>query len=110
FFSVSSISITGFQNYAIPVLDRLYGTPLAVASAALTASLLGGVGGFVVGGFLVGMTNRHGAIAGWCSFGVAMLFLVMAAGVVPVWGLMILATLSGFLLGVISPSRDVIVR
>jgi MFS family permease len=110
FFFLSAVALIGFQTYAIPVFERLYHAPLVLASAALTAFLAGGAAGFIAGGFVASATERHGRVAFGGALAAAALFLLMASGVLPLWALLVAATITGFLASFISPSRDIIVR
>jgi FSR family fosmidomycin resistance protein-like MFS transporter len=110
FFVLLALISGGLYNYSVAALVALHGTPLTIANAALSANLLLSAIGVLFGGFLVGRTVRHGAIAtigltamaiaialvGWIDLGSFALIAAMAIG--------------GFFSGIIMPSRDMIVR
>ena len=91
-------------------LGALYGTPVTVANAALTAYLTLSALGVLVGGLLVTRTTRHGAVA---AAGLAvMTALTLLVAEVDLGSVLLIAAMAatGFFSGVIMPSRDMIVR
>ena len=83
---------------------------LGAASTALTAFLIGGAAGILVGGLIAARTHRHNLVAA-IGVGVpAALSLVVASGRLGAPALVALMALTGFVLGSIGPSRDIIVR
>ncbi len=110
FFVLIALSIGGTNGFAVASLVAGHGLSLAMASAALTAFLVGSAIGVLLGGRLADRTQRHGLVAAagfagsaCCTFAVAML---------PLPGLVIvmLLGLSGVLSGLCMPSRDMMVR
>jgi MFS transporter, FSR family, fosmidomycin resistance protein len=108
FFALLAVIGGGIQNYSVVALATLYGTPLTLANAALTAYLLVCAAGILVGGILVGrissllvatlgtlVTGLAVLLVGVTELGPALLLLVMSIG--------------GFSTGVAMPSRDMIV-
>ena len=110
FFTLLSLSTGGIQTYTAAALTSGYGVSLSSANLALTAFLLLSAFGVLAGGFIADMTRRHGDVAAVSYAVCAVLTLVLAlfspsaAMIVAVLGL------SGFLSGMISPSRDMLVR
>jgi MFS family permease len=91
-------------------LIRVYETPMAAATAALTAFLLGSAGGTLVGGLLADRTTRHDVLAVSGLVGAAAFMLVLASGGVSLSLLPGLLALAGFCQGATGPSRDMLVR
>jgi FSR family fosmidomycin resistance protein-like MFS transporter len=110
FFVLLAIANAGLQNYSVVALGVLFETPLNLANTALSGYLLFTAIGVLSGGFVAGLTHRHALVAaiGLCAAAVVTLLIGVAdfGGVV----LFILMSLSGFLTGVIMPSRDLIVK
>lgn len=110
YFAVLTLATIGIQTFAGAALNAAYGVPLAVATSALTAYLLGGTAGILTGGFLAARTNRHDrvAAAGLAAGGA----LMLAIGVWPALAELVvpLFAITGFVLGATGPSRDMIVR
>jgi MFS transporter, FSR family, fosmidomycin resistance protein len=110
FFVLLAIISGGIYNYSVVALGALYATPVTTANAALTAFLVMSSIGVLAGGLLVTRTVRHGTVAG---LGLAALALLTALiGEFDLGSFMLVAamTVAGFFLGVIMPSRDMIVR
>ena len=64
FFVLLALISGGIYNYSVVALGALYGTPVTVANAALTAYLALSALGVLVGGLLVTRTTRHGTGGG----------------------------------------------
>jgi len=110
FFLVLSMAGGGIQSFSIVALGALYNTPLALANIALSAYLMMNALGALTGGFVAMRAKRHNLVAGG-GF-VASGLLIFVIGVIDLGPalLVTLMAMSGFLNGVIQPSRDMIVR
>jgi len=110
FFVILSMATGGISGFSIVALGVLYGTPVATANFVLSAYLLCNAIGVLAGGYVATRAHRHEfvAVVGFIGSG-ALILLVglvdMGAGI-----LVTVMALSGFLNGVIQPSRDMIVR
>lgn len=110
FFIFMAIANSGFQNYSVVALGDLHGTSLALANTALTAYLMLGALGVLVGGLLVGRTTRHGlvSVVGLLvsgAFGIAVGLFDAGS-----FALIMMMSLAGLFSGVFLPSRDMLVR
>ena len=84
--------------------------PLALATSALAAYLLGSTAGILVGGFLASQTAHHDRVAAvGLAIGGALMLLVALVPGLAAWAVALFA-LTGFALGATGPSRDMIVR
>ena len=110
FFVMLAITAGGMQNYSVVALGALYGTPLSIANAALSAYLLMISVGVLVGGLLASRTQRHDlvAVAGL----IAVAITALAVGLVSLGAGLLIASMAigGLFAGLIMPSRDMIVR
>ena len=88
----------------------LYGVNAALASAALTAYLVGAAAGIFAGGFLAARFQRHDLVAVSGMLASAAFMLVIASTWIPAALLAPLFAATGFAGGVTNPSRDLIVR
>jgi MFS family permease len=112
FVFVAFLTMTGnaLSNSSIVGFGALHDTPLAAANIALTAFLVFNALGVLSGGVIAGWFKHpmRIATAGLAASGVAILILAYvdfgAAALIAMMGL------TGFLNGVIMPSRDMIVR
>jgi MFS family permease len=109
FFILTSV-MGGLNSFLVVALGALYATPDTLANVALTGLLLMNALGVLVGGVLASRTDRHAAVAG-----LGLLFAGVMTALVGFIGFstaaLVLATsLSGFFVGIASPSRDMLVR
>jgi FSR family fosmidomycin resistance protein-like MFS transporter len=110
FFALLSLSSGALTNYSAVALVSMYGISFSAANAALTAFLFATAIGVLAGGFIADATTRHGDVAAG-GFGAAGV-LILAVGMVdlgPVFMVVAMGS-AGFLSGMISPSRDMLVR
>jgi MFS family permease len=97
-------------SFSIPALMAGHGVSSGVATAALTAYLAVSAIGVLVGGHLADRTERHGLLAAG-GFGLsALIALAIAVAPLPAPALVGAMGLTGFLFGIIQPSRDMLVR
>lgn len=110
YFAVLTLATIGIQTFAATALNAAYAIPMALATSALTAYLLGSTAGILAGGFLAAHTGRHDRVAAAGLFaGGTLMLLVGAAPTIATWAVPLFAV-TGFALGATSPSRDMIVR
>jgi FSR family fosmidomycin resistance protein-like MFS transporter len=110
FFVLLAIASGGVSNYSVVALGALYGTPPAVANAALSSFLLLGALGVLVGGLLVGRTARHGLVASLGLLATSLAVLLVGAVDLGTVLLMLAMAAGGLASGIVAPSRDMIVR
>lgn len=110
FFAFLTMTGSALQNYSIVGFGALYNTPTAAASAGLTAFLIFNALGVLSGG-VIAEYFKHPmriATAGLAMSGITILILAYVDFATAMFvGVM---ALTGFLNGVIMPSRDLIVR
>lgn len=110
YFLLTTFAFGALQNFAPSLLSELYGLSIAIATSALTAYLLGGSAGLVLGGFLVkGRQSFEYLIASSLAVGALLAFL-LAFAIVPGWLVLPLMVVMGFSVGIAGPSRDMLVR
>jgi len=110
YFCVMTLATIGITTFAGAALNAAYGIPMAVATSALAAYLIGSTIGILTGGFLAAGTAHHDRVAasGLAAGSALMLMVAAYPGVAP-WVIPVFA-LTGFALGATGPSRDMIVR
>jgi MFS family permease len=110
YFLLVAMALTGLQSFAIPALMDFSQVTLTSATMALTCYFLGNTVGTLTGGFAASWTKRHDIVAasGMCSG--ALLFFLIASGLVVAWWVIPVFALAGFTSGITGPSRDLIVR
>lgn len=109
-FMLLSLSTGSVERFSVSALMQGFDVPLATANTALTAYMFSVAGGVLTGGVLADRTSRHGLLAGG-AFALAAL-LVVAIIWLPLPPLALVVTLAavGFLVGIVAPSRDMLVR
>jgi FSR family fosmidomycin resistance protein-like MFS transporter len=110
FFMLLALVNGGLQNYSVVALGALYGTPPAIANAALSGYLALAAIGVLIGGYLATHTARHGRVAVIGLIAIAVLAALIAGVHFSDALLIAMMSASGFFNGAIMPSRDMIVR
>jgi MFS transporter, FSR family, fosmidomycin resistance protein len=110
YFALLATAQIGLQTFSVTTLVTLYQAPLAVATGALTAFLLGSSGGVLLGAFLADRTRRHDLVAACGMSTGAVLTLALATGALALPALPVVMAVAGFALGMTTPSRDMLVR
>ncbi|HVX98905.1 MAG TPA: MFS transporter [Pseudorhodoplanes sp.] len=110
FFMLLSMANSGIAGYGIVALEALWNVPLSFATSALTAYLTASAAAVLVGGFISARTGRHDLVA---MIGLSLSAITLIP--VALWDVgstmvIVLMGLSGFFIGVIMPSRDMLVR
>jgi MFS family permease len=110
FFTLLALSHNAMFSFSAVALIGGHGLSLAAATAGLTAYLVGSAGGVLAGGALADKTARHGDVAA-LGFGISALVTLAIAVLSLPLPLLIAATgFTGFLIGIVQPSRDMLVR
>ncbi|MGE5472022.1 MAG: MFS transporter [Bacteroidota bacterium] len=109
FFFLITTAFGAIQNFASPILQNLYGLSLAAAASSLSAYLLGGAAGILLGGFLA-QKGEHDRLIGLALAAAALLAILLATVHLPVWCVLPLMAEIGFCVGIAGPSRDLLVR
>jgi predicted MFS family arabinose efflux permease len=110
FFALLSLSTGALNNYSVVALQQVYGVTLSAASLALSAFLFMSAIGVIAGGFVADRTTRHGEVAAAGYGGAAACVLLVGTVALPPIALVAAMGAAGFLSGMISPSRDMLVR
>ena len=110
FFLLSAMAGTAIQAFSITVLGKLWGTPVAVASLALTGYMAGATAGTLVGGWYADRFRRHAAFIVLLTLIAVALLLVLGLVPMPEWLLPPVALLAGVALGSSRTPRDVMLK
>ncbi|MEQ9641065.1 MAG: MFS transporter [Alphaproteobacteria bacterium] len=110
YFLLLAVALIMVQNFLPATLEALRGTPLTLAGTALTAFLVGASVGVLLGGFLADRSRRHVLVIALGLGGAAA--CVAVVGSVPLSPVLLVSALfaAGFLSGMTTPSRDLMVR
>ena len=110
FFFLTTAAFGILQNYAPAILGEVYGVSLTMATAGLTAYLLGSAAGMLTGGFLAARSEQNERLIAVALGLAATTATVIASGMAAAWMLLPLMTVMGFGVGVAGPNRDLLVR
>ncbi|MET0905662.1 MAG: MFS transporter [Bradyrhizobiaceae bacterium] len=110
FFTLLALSQGGINSFGIVALMNGYGITLSSANIALTSFLGAGAAGVLAGGWLADRTLHHSRVAAVCFTINAAIIGLIAAFSPPAPVIIAAMALAGFLGGVITPSRDMLVR
>jgi len=110
FFVTINIAMIGLQSFGATLLQLMYGYPVAQSTAWLTGFVVSAGAGMLAGGWVAASTARHGRVAAWGTVIAAFAAAVLGAGLVPAAAAGVLACAAGFAIGLVAPSRDMLVR
>jgi FSR family fosmidomycin resistance protein-like MFS transporter len=114
FFLLSTMTLAVVQSFAPSILRNLYGVGVEAATFTVSAYMLCGALGMVVGGFTAAYGQRHQwssdrVVVVSMSSGAALLMLC-ATGWLGATGTMVALASTGFAVGVGGPSRDMMIK
>ena len=110
FFILIALSVGGLNAFAVSALVTAHGLSLSMASAALTALLVGSAGGVLIGGGLADRFPRHGLVASAGFAAAAVATALVALLPLPGIAVVLLLGVAGVMSGLCMPSRDMMVR
>lgn len=110
FFFVTTLALGALQSFSPILLNKIYGLSLVAATSSLTAYLVGGAVGILIGGFLAARGESHDRVITGSLTVSALCALTIALDVIPAWSVIGFMTILGFGIGVAGPSRDLLVR
>ena len=110
FFVTINVAMMGLQSFGAALLQGAWGYTPAAAAGWLTAFIVCAGAGMLAGGFIAAGTGRHERVAAGGTLAAAAVVSLLAAHAVPSALAGPLACLAGFAIGVVAPSRDMLVR
>ena len=110
FFFLATAAFGILQSYAPAILGQVYGLPLALATAGLTAYLLGSAAGMVTGGFVAARRSDSDRVIALALGVAALMASLLASGAVAAWMVLPVMAAMGFGVGAAGPNRDLLVR
>lgn len=109
-FVLLNLSTSAIEKFSVAALMQGQGATLPWANSALTAFLFASAFGVLSGGALADRTQRHGLVAASAFALAAVLTAIVATAHLSELALTIVLGATGFLTGLIAPSRDMLVR
>ncbi|HXM81580.1 MAG TPA: MFS transporter [Burkholderiales bacterium] len=110
FFALHAAALTGLMSFGVAAMNEQFGVAATLASAAVTAYMVGSAGGMLLGGFVVSRASHPNFVAAAGMVISACVMLSVAAGAVAGSALPVALALAGIAVGLTYPSRDLIVR
>ena len=110
FFLLTAVTVTGASAFAIVGIDALYGTGEVLAGHALTGYMVTMAVGVLIGGWAADWTKRHNLLASLTITGSTVFMIVLGLGPEPPVVGFVSFAVAGLLMGVASPSRDLLVK
>ncbi|MDP6174238.1 MAG: MFS transporter [Rhodospirillales bacterium] len=110
FFATMTLGFTGLRGFFVAAIDLLYATPLETANLALTGFLLGSALGILAGGVLADSWGPRVDTAFITLLIAAGLVILMGMTKLPLIILIAVFSMSGFLQGILLPTRDLLIR
>jgi MFS family permease len=110
YFVLLSVALVGVQTFLPSMLGALEQTPFDVANQILTGFLVGSSVGILAGGLLADRFPRHDFIVAGGLAAAALLFILVGTSPLPNLALFFIIGVAGFLVGITTPSRDMLVR
>lgn len=110
FFLLTAVTVSGAIAFTIVAIDAIYGTGVVLAGHALTAYMVTMAVGVLIGGWTADWTKRHNLLASLTIAGSAVFMVILGLGPQPLALGIGIFGMSGLLMGVASPSRDLMVK
>ena len=110
FFVLSTMTLAVVQTFAPSILKALYGVSVEAAALTISAYMLCGALGILVGGFVANTTAHSDRVVAWAMASGAALLLVCATGWLGGAGTMAALAATGFAVGIGGPSRDMMIK
>ncbi len=110
YFVLHQMGVGGLRSFLEVALSDLYATPQVISGAALTGLMAGAAGGILAGGFLADRTGPQIWVACLTLLPSGLLIATIGLYDLPSIVLLVVITLAGFLMGLLVPSRDLLLR
>lgn len=110
FYLLNAVSSNGVNSFFMAAISELHGTPLSVASSALTGYLVASAVGVLLGGYLVDLTGRYQLLAACALTGASLLVALLGSVSLPLVLIVVVMILAGTLQGMVRPARDLMLR
>lgn len=111
FFFGISVSGHGIHSFSVSALHVIHDAPIAAATTVLTAYLFASPIGVLAGGWIADrIKRRHDAFAAMCFVVTALCIGAVAAFRLPLAAIGVLFAITGLFAGMVSPSRDMLIR
>jgi FSR family fosmidomycin resistance protein-like MFS transporter len=110
FMTLLAMGASGVQTFMVAALPLIHGTTVAAAAAALTAWLVASTAGTLAGGWIADRSRNLVAVVAAMMLSCAALVVLLGTVAMGEATLVVVAGVAGFFLGVVMPSRDLLVK
>jgi MFS family permease len=110
FFLLSTMTLAVVQSFSVSILKAMHGISFEAATLTLTAYMLCGALGMLVGGFLVNKSRHSDRVVAMSMTAAAILLALCGTGWFGATLTMLVLAATGFAVGVGGPSRDMMIK
>jgi MFS family permease len=110
FFLLSTMTLAVVQSFAPSILKAVHGVSVEAATLTISAYMLCGAFGMLVGGFVAAYTQQSDRVVALAMGSGAAILLLCATGWLGATGTMVALAATGFAVGVGGPSRDMMIK
>ncbi len=110
FFLLSTMTLAVVQSFSVSLLKALYGISFEVATMTLTAYMLSGAFGILIGGFVAARVKDSDKVVAICMTVGAVFLALCGTGIFGATGTMVVLAATGFAVGIGGPSRDMMIK
>ena len=110
FFLLSTMTLAVVQSFSVSILKAMYGVSFEMATLTLTAYMLCGAVGMVVGGFVATRSVSSDRVVALCMSVAAALLALCGSALLSATATMAVLAVTGFAVGIGGPSRDMMIR
>lgn len=110
FFLLSTMTLAVVQGFSVSILQALYGVRFEAATLTLTAYMLCGALGMLVGGFVAARSSHSDQVVAGCMLVAALMLALCSTGWLGATLTMVVLAATGFAVGIGGPSRDMMIK
>jgi MFS family permease len=110
FFFLSTMTLAVVQSFSVSILKAMHGISFEAATLTLTAYMLCGALGMLVGGFVAARTANSDRVVAIAMAVAAVLLALCGTGLLGATLTMVVLAGTGFAIGIGGPSRDMMIK
>jgi MFS transporter, FSR family, fosmidomycin resistance protein len=110
FFLLSTMTLAVVQSFAVSILKAMHGISFEAATLTITAYMLCGALGMLVGGFVAGRSRHSDRVVALSMAVAAVLLALCGTGWFGANLTMVVLAATGFAVGIGGPSRDMMIK
>jgi FSR family fosmidomycin resistance protein-like MFS transporter len=110
FFLLSTMTLAVVQSFSVSILQALHGVSFEAATLTLTAYMLSGAVGMLLGGFVAVRTVHSDKVVAGCMLTGALMLALCGTALFGGGMTMVVLAATGFAVGIGGPSRDMMIK